>query len=129
MSDRITPNNPRFTEVLAGLLHELLRAAGTMVPVKGQERIRDVGRKLAETIEFHAERKAVEVAKLLQTAVKSAFIALEKDVADQKEEIKALRNEHEIKINKLRQDLNAHRIETQEQYRSDVIKSVRDAKK
>jgi hypothetical protein len=118
MSNRITPNNPRFVEVLAGLLHELLKAAGTMVPVKGQERIREVARKLAQSIEFHAERKAVEVARLLQAAVKKAFVALEKDVEN-----------HEIKINQLRQDLNAHRRETAEQYRSDVIKSVRDQKK
>jgi len=114
MTKQITPGNPRFVEVLAGLLHHLLKAAGTMVPIKGQEQIRTIAQKLAETIEYHAERKSVEVAKLLQTAVKNAFEKLEDDVAKLEKELAELKTE-----------VQNHRRETAQQYRDGAIKSQR----
>lgn len=96
-SGPVTPNNERFSELLGGLLYELLRAGGVnMQPVKAHERIREVGRKMGATIEFHAERKAVEVARKLQTAVKDAFIAMEKDNETLKKKLKTLEKEVEV---------------------------------
>ena len=89
----VTPNNERFAEIFGGLLYELLRAGGVnMQPIGAHERIREVGRKLASTIEFHAERKAVDVARKLQVAVKEAFEAYEKENADLKVEVNALKD-------------------------------------
>ena len=91
MVSEVTPRNERFAEILGGLLYELMRAAGVnMQPVKAHERIREVGRKTAVTIEFHAERKAVEVARKLQTAVKDAFEAMEKENKELRERIEKL---------------------------------------
>lgn len=92
MSDgTVTGTNERFAEILGGLFYELLRAGGVnMQPVKAHERIREVGRKTGATIEFHAERKAIEVARKLQEAVKNAFIEMEKENAKLKFRIEHL---------------------------------------
>ena len=91
MSDGpVTPTNERFAEILGGLFHELMKAGGVMVPLKGFERIREVGRKCGATIEFHAERKAVEVARKLQAAIKDAFRAMERDVTNTREVVEKL---------------------------------------
>lgn len=87
----VTPHNERFAEVLSGLLFDLLKAAGVnWQPIKAMERIRDTGRRMARVIEFHAERKAVEVARKLQTATRDAFQAMEKDNAELKKRVKEL---------------------------------------
>lgn len=91
MSNTVTPNDPRFVEILSGLFHDLLRAGGVQLQgIKAFERIREVGKKTAETIEYHAERKAVDVIKKLQVAVSEAFRAMEKDVSDLKKRVEEL---------------------------------------
>lgn len=80
----VTPFNERFADIMSGLLFDVLKAAGvTMQPAKAFERIRDTGRRMALTIEFHAERKAIDVAKKLQGEVVKAFKAMEEDMAKQ----------------------------------------------
>ena len=74
----VTPVNPKFKENLAGFFHDLLRAAGiTMAPTRSTERIREIGSRMAESIEHAAERKSIEVIKKLQEAVLSAFNKVE----------------------------------------------------
>lgn len=82
----VTPFNERFADIMSGLLFDVLKAAGvTMQPAKAFERIRDTGRRMALTIEFHAERKAIDVAKKLQNATSEAFRAMEADMKTQEE--------------------------------------------
>jgi ubiquinone biosynthesis protein UbiJ len=92
----VTPHNERFSEILGGLFSELLRVGGmSMLAIKAHERIREVGRKTAAVIEFHAERKAVEVARKLQTAVSEAFTQMEKETADLRRRLEALEKSNE----------------------------------
>ena len=98
---KITPTDPQFTEVVAGLLHEVLKVSGvSMVPVKSHERIRTIAQKLAEAIEYHAERKAIEVAKILQGAVKEGFNGLEQDLLSHEKKLK----EFETELHRLEQE-------------------------
>lgn len=84
MEPTVTPRNAQFGDVISGLFHEFMKAAGTMMPVKNHERVRAVGDRFASVIEFHAERKAVEVARKLQTAVSEAFNAYEAEIKELK---------------------------------------------
>ena len=97
MSDtQVTPFSERFADIMSGLLFDVLKAAGVnWQAIKSQERIRDTGRRMALSIEFHAERKAIEVAKKLQTETVRAFKAMEKDVDDLKVKIEKLERQRD----------------------------------
>ena len=74
MSDQLV----RFREHMGGFFHDLLRAAGiTMTPTNTNERIRQIGERMAKTIEHAAELKSIEVIKKLQAAVLDAFKKVE----------------------------------------------------
>lgn len=91
MSNAITEYDSKFKDTISGCFYAMLRAGGiTMTPAPGLERIRAVAGEMAEAIEFQAERKAVEVARKLQTAVKGAFQSMEEDMATMREENKQL---------------------------------------
>jgi hypothetical protein len=77
----VTPPNKRFRETMGGFFHDLLKAAGiSMLPTTAHDRIRKIGEQLAASIEHNAERKAVEVIRRLQAAVKKGFLAMEADL-------------------------------------------------
>lgn len=87
----VTPHNERFADILSGLLFDVLKAAGiNWQPTKSHERIRETGRKMALSIEYHSERKAIEVAKKLQTEVVNAFKAIETELGEVKERLDKL---------------------------------------
>lgn len=91
MSEPVTPNNERFADIMSGLLFDVLRAAGiNWQPTKSNERIRETGRRMARSIEFHAERKSVEVAQKLQGEVVKAFKSIEEDMSKLENRIKEL---------------------------------------
>jgi len=74
----LTPKDPQFGEHLAGFLHEMFRSAGlSMNSTAAVERVRKVGEKMAATIEWAAERKAIQVVQKLQAAVSAGFTGLE----------------------------------------------------
>jgi TolA-binding protein len=78
---QVTPFNERFADIMSGLLFDVLKAAGVnWQPSKAYERIRETGRRMALTIEFHAERKAIDVAKKLQSEVVKAFKSMEEEI-------------------------------------------------
>jgi len=76
----LTPKDEAFVDMFAGFFHDVLRAAGiTMMPGKSHERIREVAKKFATSIEWRAEHKAVEVIRILQAALVSSFETIESD--------------------------------------------------
>jgi hypothetical protein len=83
----------KFQEQLGGFFHDLLKAAGiTMVPVKATERIREVGERLAKTIEVQAEKKAIDVIKRLQKPVKEGFELMEQELNELRARVEKLEN-------------------------------------
>jgi hypothetical protein len=92
MSSPITEYDSKFKDTIGGCFHAMLRAAGiTMTPAAGMERLRDVAGEMAEAIEWQAERKSVEVARKLQTAVRNAFQSMEEDLVAVRKENDGLR--------------------------------------
>lgn len=92
MSSAITEYDSKFKDTISGCFHAMLRAAGISMTITAQqERIREVAGEIAESIEFQAERKSVEVARKLQTAVKAAFQSMEEDMAAMRAENDKLR--------------------------------------
>lgn len=73
-------------ENMGGFFHEMLRAAGvTMTPVGASEKIREIGERLATTVEVTAEKSAIKVIKRLQTAVTTAFLQMEEEMSQMKQ--------------------------------------------
>jgi len=73
--------NTRFREHIAGFFYDLIRAAGiTMPPGNSFQRVRDIGERMARTIEAAAETKAIEVIKRLQKAILVGFDKMEKEL-------------------------------------------------
>jgi len=89
----LTKTDPQFGEHLSGFLHELFRSAGlSMNATSAVERVRKVGDKMAKTIEWAAERKAIQVVQKLQAAVSAGFTGLERKLDEalaENEELKA----------------------------------------
>jgi hypothetical protein len=106
---RITETDSKFKDTIAGSLHGVLRAAGVAMPPGPQlERIRDIAIEMAEAIEFQAEKKSVEVVKKLQSAVKTAFVAMEADITKIREENARLHVENRmlsVKLDNLGEDV------------------------
>lgn len=92
MSDMITERDEHFASMIAGFFHDMLRAAGISMttPQKFHERTREIGRKFAYSIEFRAEKKAVEVIRILQKAVSKAFDGVENEQKALRERVEAL---------------------------------------
>jgi len=90
--ESITPKDEQFASIIAGLFHDMLRAAGIAMstPQKSHERTREVGRRMGAAIEFRAERKAVEVIRVLQAAIIKAFDGVENEQKALRERIDAL---------------------------------------
>lgn len=86
MSD-ITDSDHQFIEDIDGIFYQLFRAAGISIGQDGTERIREIATKLAQSIEHRGEVKAVEVIRILQKSVTSAFLALEKDITKRNDEV------------------------------------------
>ncbi len=75
---KLTTSNPRLAEKLGGFLHDLLRAGGvTITSTEGNNRIREIGTKFANSIEHTSEFKAIQILQKLQTEVKKSFESLE----------------------------------------------------
>lgn len=75
---KVTPHDKRFAEMVGGFFYQLLKAGGvSMMPTSAHERLRDVGEQFARSVESAAERTSILVIRKLQTAVKSAFEAME----------------------------------------------------
>ena len=75
----LTKTDPQFGEHLAGYLHQMFRTAGlSMNATAAVEKVRKVGEQMAATIEWAAERKAIQVAQKLQAAVSTGFTGLER---------------------------------------------------
>jgi len=91
-SDMITEKDERFASMIAGFFHDMLRAAGISMttPQKFHERTREIGRKFAYAIEYRAEKKSVEVARVLQTAVVKAFDGVENEQKTLRDTVTAL---------------------------------------
>jgi len=88
MSKTEPKTNDQFAEVIAGHLHDILRAAGiTMSPLDSHEKIRAVAKRLALSIEHQANQEAIRVFRALQGAVDAAFDKMEADFTDQKSRI------------------------------------------
>lgn len=92
MSEMITERDERFASMIAGFFHDMLRAAGISMttPQKFHERTREIGRRFAYAIEFRAEKKSVEVARVLQKAVSKAFDGVENEQKALRERVDAL---------------------------------------
>lgn len=90
--ESLTPKDEQFASIIAGLFHDMLRAAGIAMstPQKSHERIREVGRRMGTAIEFRAERKSVEVIRVLQAAVVKAFDGVENEQKALRERVDAL---------------------------------------
>jgi len=87
----LTPRDAQFVDIFSGFFHDLLRAAGiTMLPGKAHEKIRQVATKLAASIEWRAEHKAVEVIRVLQKALVGSFEKVQTDMDVLKARIDAL---------------------------------------
>ncbi len=77
---KITNTDNKFKDTVNGCFYSMLRAAGiTMTPASGLERIREIANELADAIEYQAEKKSVEVIRILQKAVSKAFTDIESD--------------------------------------------------
>jgi hypothetical protein len=80
----------KFKESLGGFFHDILRSAGiTMTPGNSAERIRQIGERMATSIQHAARGEAIKVIRKLQEAVSAGFLGLEhqlnraKNVIDQ----------------------------------------------
>jgi hypothetical protein len=90
---KFTKEDGRFREFMGGFFHDFLRASGiTMTPGNTNERLREIGERMASTIEHAAERKAVELIKRLQDAVSGAFVKMETQLDKQEILIRDLNN-------------------------------------
>ena len=82
----LTSKDNKFREQLGGFFYDMLKSAGiTMTPGNFPERVREVGAKMADTIELVAERKAIQVIQQLQAAVVKGFEGMEKEMAELRE--------------------------------------------
>lgn len=81
----------KFREELGGFFYDVMKAAGMTMTVSSPERVREVGAKMAASLERAARRKAIEVVKILQTEVVKAFEAYEAELKAMQTEIDLLR--------------------------------------
>lgn len=83
----ITDSDHQFIEDIDGIFYQLFRAAGVSIGQDGTERIREISTKLAQSIEHRGEVKAIEVIKILQKSVTSAFVTLENSLKERDETV------------------------------------------
>lgn len=89
----ITKTDTKFASDIAGAFHQILKAAGvSMSPIDAHDRIRKIATTLALSIEHRGEVKAIEVIKILQVAIKTAFESMEKDMEDLRARLIRLEN-------------------------------------
>lgn len=89
----------KFQEELGGFFYDMMKAAGfTMFPGTFPERVRDIGTRMAKSVNAAATRRSVAVIKELQGRVSAAFEAFEAEqdrmknlIALQQEQINVLR--------------------------------------
>ena len=76
-------SSQQFKEHMGSFFHDLLRAAGmTMTPGNINERLRQIGERMADAIEIAAEKRSIVVIRRLQEPVSAGFtkVAEELDV-------------------------------------------------
>jgi len=77
MSD-LTEKDAQLGERMAGLLYDAFRSMGvSMASTDAMEKLRTIGENMAAVINSAAERKSIQVAEKLQTAVVDAFSKIE----------------------------------------------------
>ena len=87
----VTPPVPQLDEQLSGFFYDAFRVVGvTMVATNALERLRTVGGRMGRTIEYVAERKAIEVVRRLQKAVVVGFEVVEDKIHAHKEASQAI---------------------------------------
>jgi hypothetical protein len=91
---QITEKAPQFEEQMAGFFYDAFRSVGvSMVATVAMERLRQVGAKMAATIEWAAERKAIQVIQKLQKPVAEGFDQVEKKLNDLNERLTAIESQ------------------------------------
>lgn len=77
----VTERDNQFKEFLSGFFYDAFRVVGVTMPATNAfERLREVGAKMAATIEHMAEKKSIQVIKKLQAAVSEAFKKTEEEL-------------------------------------------------
>ena len=95
---QVTKKVPQFAEHMAGFIHEIFRGAGiSMVATNAMERVRATGERMANAIEYAAERKAIMVAQRLQVAVSDGFTKLEAKLNDLNKRVEELEGDRGAK--------------------------------
>lgn len=85
MADQKDTLDVKFQEELGGFFYDAMKAAGmTMFPGNFPERVRDIGTRMAKSVNAAATRRSVAVIKELQERVHTAFISFEKELDDLK---------------------------------------------
>lgn len=84
---------PNLTEVFAGLVYDMFRAAGTPISINNQEKVENIAPRFADAIRREAREAALTLAKRLQQATLEGFNSFSKEVDALKDEVKELKNE------------------------------------
>jgi hypothetical protein len=105
----LTESDTQLIENIDGAFHQLFRAAGVSIGQEGIERIREIATKLAATIEHGGEVKAIQVIKILQKAVTSAFKELEADLGKREAAVDNRINVIETRLNSVQKEVEGHR--------------------
>lgn len=107
MADQKDTLDIKFQEELGGFFYDAMKAAGmTMFPGNFPERVRDVGTRMAKSVNAAATRRSVAVIKELQDRVHDAFTAFEKEL-DEVKKLTALQQEQIRLLRKVIDELGA----------------------